>query len=111
MAALWARGTFSAVGRARPAYNFYDRGTGTSIRVVARRNTAELSREERRRQILESPLEDLFSTTEVKYPLPETARIFKTVTCAVCGEGVAEHMARLQDGGIVCPHCFRAYDR
>ena len=95
----------------KTAYNFYDRGTGTSIRVVARRNTAELSREERRRQILESPLEDLFSTTEVKYPLPETARIFKTVTCAVCGEGVAEHMARLQDGGIVCPHCFRAYDR
>ena len=95
----------------KTAYNFYDRGTGTSIRVVARRNTAELSREERRRQILESPLEDLFSTTEVKYSLPETARIFKTVTCAVCGEGVAEHMARLQDGGIVCPHCFRAYDR
>lgn len=95
----------------KTAYNFYSRTSGTSVRVVARRNQTPLSREERIRQIQEAPLEELFTTTEVKYPLPETARIFKTLTCELCGEGMAEHMARLQDGKVVCLHCFRAYDR
>ena len=44
--------------------------------------------------------------TVPKEPLPEKARIFTTLTCACCGEGVAEHMARLQDGKVVCLHCF-----
>ena len=95
----------------KTAYNFYSRTSGTSVRVVARRNQTPLSREERIRPIQEAPLEELFTTTEVKYPLPETARIFKTLTCELCGEGMAEHMAHLQDGKVVCLHCFRAYDR
>lgn len=95
----------------KTAYNFYNRTTGACVRVVARKNQKEMTREERQRQILEAPVEELFTTTEVKYPLPEQARIFKTVTCDLCGEGMAEHMARLQDGKVVCLHCFRSYDR
>lgn len=95
----------------KTAYNFYNRTTGASVRVVARKNNRDMSREERQRWILNAPLEELFTTTEVKYPLPEHARIFKTVTCELCGEGMAEHMARLQDGKVVCMHCFRPYDR
>ena len=70
-----------------------------------------LTREERKRQILEAPLEEIYSITPVKYALPEKARIFRTLTCDICGEGMAEHMARLQDGKVVCLHCFREYDR
>ena len=44
----------------KTAYNFYCRATGASIRIVARRNKTELSREDRIRQILESPLEELY---------------------------------------------------
>ena len=95
----------------KTAYNFYSRTSGASVRVVARRYRTELPREERMHQIQEAPLEELFTTTEVKYPLPETARIFKTLTCELCGEGMAEHMARLQDGKVVCLHCFCPYDR
>ena len=95
----------------KTAYNFYCRATGASIRIVARRNKTELSREDRIRQILESPLEEFFTTTAVQYPLPETARIFKTLTCDLCGEGMAEQTARLQDGRVVCLHCFHSYDR
>ena len=95
----------------KTAYNFYNRTTGASVRVVARKSQGDMSREERQRWILNAPLEELFTTTEVKYPLPEHARIFKTVTCELCGEGMAEHMARLQDGKVVCLHCFRPYDR
>ena len=95
----------------KTAYSFYRRSTGESFRVVARRSQTPLSQEERIRQIMTAPLEELFTVTPVKAPMPETARIFKTLTCEVCGEGVAEHMARLQDGKVVCPDCFRPYDR
>ena len=33
------------------------------------------------------------------------------VPMSCCGEAMAEHMARLQDGKVVCLHCFRPYDR
>lgn len=95
----------------KTAYNFYNRATGASVRVVARRSETSLPRPARILQIQSAPVTELFTTTEVKYPLPEAARIFKTVSCALCGEGVAEHQARLQDGQIVCLHCFRDYDR
>lgn len=95
----------------KTAYSFYQRATGEGFRVVARRSRTPLSREERIRQIMAAPLEELFTVTPVKAPMPEKARIFKTLACEVCGEGVAEHMARLQDGKIVCLDCFRPYDR
>ena len=95
----------------KSAYTFYSRATGTGVRVVALRSQTQQTREERMRWILEAPLEELFTTTQPRIPLPEKARIFRTVTCEVCGEAMAEHMARLQDGKVVCLHCFRAYDR
>lgn len=95
----------------KSAYTFYSRATGTGVRVVALRTHTDMTREERMRWILEAPLEELFTTTQPRIPLPEKARIFRTVTCEVCGEAMAEHMARLQDGKVVCLHCFRAYDR
>ena len=95
----------------KSAYTFYSRATGKGVRVVALRNQSDMTREERMRWILEAPLEDLFTTTAPRVPLPEKARLFRTCTCAICGETMAEHMARLQDGKVVCLHCFRPYDR
>ena len=45
------------------------------------------------------------------HPVPEEARIFKTVTCSVCGERFAESFAHLQNGEIVCSACYRPYTR
>lgn len=109
-AVLWARGIFYHC-TGKTAYTFFDRATGEGFRVIAKRNQTPLSREERKQQIYTAPLEELFSVTVPKEPLPEKARIFTTLTCACCGEGVAEHMARLQDGKVVCLHCFHPYDR
>ncbi|QUO37061.1 TraR/DksA C4-type zinc finger protein [Dysosmobacter sp. Marseille-Q4140] len=95
----------------KSAYTFYSRATGKGVRVVALRNQSDMTREERMRWILEAPLEDLFTTTAPRVPLPEKAQLFRTCTCAICGETMAEHMARLQDGKVVCLHCFRPYDR
>ena len=105
------KGNFIYHCTGKTAYTFYDRASGEGFRVVAKRNQSPLSREERKQQIFTAPLEELFTVTEPKEPLPEKARIFTTLTCACCGEGVAEHMAHLQNGQVVCPHCFRPYDR
>ena len=105
------KGNFIYHCTGKTAYTFYDRASGEGFRVVAKRHQTPLSREERKQQILTAPLEELFTVTEPKEPLPEKARIFTTLTCACCGECVAEHMAHLQNGQVVCPHCFRPYDR
>lgn len=95
----------------KSAYTFYSRATGKGVRVVALRSHTDMSREERMHWILDAPLDELFTAAEPKVSLPEKARIFRTLTCEVCGETMAEHMARIQDGKVVCLHCFRPYDR
>ena len=50
--------------------------------------------------------------TWVDAPLPGPARLFNTVRCSVCGEGVMEARAFLRDGKPVCPQCYGpAYTR
>jgi formylmethanofuran dehydrogenase subunit E len=62
-------------------------------------------------KILAMPFEDLFLITETKPEIPEKARIFRSVQCAVCGEMVAEHRARVKDGKFVCIPCAGEYNR
>ena len=84
------KGNFIYHCTGKTAYTFFDRATGEGFRVIAKRNQTPLSREERKQQIYTAPLEELFSVTVPKEPLPEKARIFTTLTCACCGEGVAD---------------------
>jgi formylmethanofuran dehydrogenase subunit E len=63
------------------------------------------------RDLLSFPAEEMFTIRNVTPEIPETARIFRSVTCAVCGESVAESRARLQDGKIVCIPCHDQYTR
>ncbi|MDE4908233.1 FmdE family protein [Methanogenium marinum] len=62
-------------------------------------------------KILTAPLDEIYECKEVKPELPERARIFRSVPCAVCGEPVSEQKARVQDGKIVCIPCFDEYTR
>jgi formylmethanofuran dehydrogenase subunit E len=39
------------------------------------------------------------------------AKIFASVQCAICGEMVAEHRARVRDGKFVCMPCSGEYGR
>jgi formylmethanofuran dehydrogenase subunit E len=63
------------------------------------------------RDLLSFPAEEMFSIRSVTPEIPEKARIFRSVTCAVCGESVAESRARLQGGKIVCIPCHDQYSR
>jgi len=60
--------------------------------------------------ILNSGDEELFRVIRGKMDLPEEARIYKSLTCAVCGEKMMEPRARVKDGQIVCIPCFENND-
>ena len=57
------------------------------------------------------PDDELFKIEHVKIQIPEEARMFPSVKCAKCGEMVAEHRARVENGNFVCIPCFEDYSR
>jgi len=56
--------------------------------------------------ILSATDEELFKVIKGKMNLPEEAKIFPSIRCALCGEKVMEPRARVKDGKIVCIPCF-----
>lgn len=62
-------------------------------------------------KILEIPADELFKIEHLKIEIPGKARIFPSVKCAKCGEMVAEHRARVENGNFVCIPCFEDYSR
>lgn len=63
------------------------------------------------RDLLSFPAEEMFTIRRVTPDIPEKSRIFRSVTCTVCGESVAESRARVQEGTIVCIPCHDHYTR
>jgi formylmethanofuran dehydrogenase subunit E len=86
-------------------------GEGIRVGLKSQGMGEGMTREERQDWLLSASLGQLFKISTPKVKLPKTARIFKTVTCEVCGEGVAEFRARLEDGKTVCLDCQRKYSR
>lgn len=66
---------------------------------------------QRSQDILERPLEQIFSITPVAPQMPARARLHNSVVCAGCGEGVMETRSRLFRGENYCIPCFEARDR
>jgi formylmethanofuran dehydrogenase subunit E len=62
-------------------------------------------------KILGMPENELFKIEYVDIETPEKARIFGSVKCSKCGELVAEHRARVENGEFVCIPCFDDYSR
>jgi formylmethanofuran dehydrogenase subunit E len=56
--------------------------------------------------ILNAKDEDLLKVTKGKMALPEEAKIYPSIRCAICGEKMMEPRARVKDGKIVCIPCF-----
>ncbi len=100
----------------KQVFTFGRRSNGRMVRVALRYNAA--SREEdkelpdgERRQRMRDRMqtmsdEELYDVRWVDAPLPGPARLFKTVRCSQCGEGVMEARAHLRDGQPVCPECY-----
>ncbi len=100
----------------KQVFTFGRRNDGRMLRIALRYETRHppqtegLTDEERRKvrieYLLSAPDDDLYDVQWVDQPLPEPARLFKTVRCSQCGEGVAESRAHLRDGQVVCPSCY-----
>lgn len=57
-------------------------------------------------KLLEEPLENIMDVKTIEMNFPPNARIFNTVACAFCGEGVMEPRARFKEGKIACLDCI-----
>ena len=55
--------------------------------------------------ILEAEDSELFSVTRIQVAMPETASVYKSLTCDTCGEKVMEPKTREVDGRILCIPC------
>lgn len=98
--------------RGKMAFSFYVRATGASVRLVLKNGLGDgLSRDEYMNLLISTPYEQLFDVKEATYELPEPARLFPSVECAICGEATAEFGLRVQDLKMVCVDCYDAYQR
>ena len=94
----------------KQAFSFYNRKTGKSVRLVLRPRPS-MSREESFAYLQGKTPAELFDVKETRISLPERAHLFRSVSCAICGEETAEHFCRLMDGKTVCLDCADQYDR
>ena len=95
----------------KQAFSFYERRSGRSVRLVLRDRPEGMSREESFRYLQSRAPAELFDVKPAQIPLPEGARIFKSVKCASCGETFAENFARSSNGKLYCPDCLPPYSR
>ena len=106
------KGNLVYYGTGKMAFNFYDRRTGDSFRVIAKpKKSGGKKGEDYIDFVLNGPLEEIFDVGETRYCLPEKARSLATVICHVCGEGAPETKMRLQGDKPVCLECFQDYNR
>ena len=99
--------------RGKQAFNFYNRKTGESVRLILKPEflNRDDSREEKLDQLHSLKDEEIFDVKPVTFQLPEEARIFKSYICEKCGELVAESFLRIENGKKVCLDCFSEYTR
>lgn len=98
----------------KQAFTIANRHSGQGVRVYVDSSKLAVPSDDRAAKIqalLTAPAEDFCTVEMVSLPLPEEAKIFSSVTCAICGERLAESRARLQEGKIVCRACYRPYHR
>ena len=92
------------------AFTFYSRKTGEGIRLAMNYYDGNDPAASETYYWNTEPSE-LFRETPVRIPLPERAKVFKSVRCSVCGEKAAENHMRMQNGEYVCKDCFTDYQR
>lgn len=71
------------------------------LRAVHGRKTKKID------MILSAAEGDLFKISQGTMALPEEAKIYASLRCAVCGEKMMEPKARVKNGEIVCMPCFK----
>ena len=130
----FGKGNLIHLDYGKNAYTFIRRSDNKAIRLVmkpqvfsdpddpfaqlqARMKSGEASAEERAsfpalfqqrgKEILGIPQEQLFEVSEVEAHIPAKARVRESIPCEACGEMVMETRARLMGGRKLCLPCFQ----
>jgi len=127
----FGKGNFVYKDHGKMVFTFLSRNTGKGVRFALKHGAMQLNEEhrnllhkvmgnaadesERKRfqdlhlhrsiEILEKPLEELFSVSETHFDLPKKARIEPSKLCSCCGEPVMESKLQITDGKAVCRAC------
>ena len=88
-------------------YTLFSRKTGKGIRVNYHgKGTPEgISREQMIEYLLKADESEILDLKNVTIEEPEPARIYKSIKCDICGEGVMETRIRNINGKNVCIPC------
>ena len=97
--------------RGKQAFSFYNRKTGTSVRLVLKPKPEGMTREQSFAYYQACKPEEMFDVKETTIRLPEPARIFDSYTCECCGETAGANWIRLAGGKKLCLDCYETYNR
>ena len=103
----FGKGNLKFLDVGKHVFLFSKRGEEESIRVALRYAIlpGAGSREEAIQRLLEQPDDELYKVERVKAEVPPPARIYPTIQCSFCGEGVMEPRVRVRDGRFACLEC------
>ena len=113
------------------AFTFYNRKDGKAVRITFNRGEDESTNEmnalrakvfsgtaskqeedhfhelmhKATVKVLHAPADTIMKIEQITMESPKKARIFKSVTCACCGESVADAKTRTVDGKCLCIPC------
>ena len=92
--------------RGKTAFNFYDRESGKSVRLIVKDRPEGMSRDEQKEFILEAPFDEVFEQTPVRFTAPpDVFKKQKSMKCPRCGETCVESFLRIVDGETLCLDC------
>lgn len=97
--------------RGKQAFSFYNRKTGKSVRLVLKPRPEGMTRQESFSYLQRCEPKDLFEIKNASIPLPESAKIFKSIPCSCCGEITSENMVRIEGEQKLCLDCYQNYNR
>lgn len=93
----------------KPVYTLYNRHSKKGIRVVFRDENVpkdpHMDRNHFIKWLLNAPEGEIVSKRDVQIDEPESARIFKSIKCAFCGESVMDTRVRTLKGKPACIPC------
>ena len=95
----------------KPAFSFYNRDTGKSVRLVRTGDIPDPETINVWKYIGQCHFNEIFTAKKAMIPIPEKARIFDTYICERCGEKTGANWIHIQDGKMLCGDCYVAYDR
>lgn len=98
-------------GTGKFAFNFFDRRTGDSFRLMACDKKEGLHGQEYIDFVLSAPLEEVFTVSKPRIDVPVKAKSLKSLKCDACGEAAPENKMRFMNGKPVCMDCYTDYNR